>query len=258
MTHTPIRSLLALTLCAGLGTVASPVQAAYTYAYTFEGYLETASGRMAYRGSFEATLRPTGTAPFGVSLPPPPWQGTMDYYTGAINFRLSFADNTLLSADTLDVVAVHTTTYSGTHYPDGYSAQIYMNDGSFSTRAPVKAVCSAFDETPCGPDDDPLFPTSTSQALAAIHGAYFYFAQMPGAAVLPDSSQALVGAQMGIGFYSPNSYGYTTTTVSTLTAISATVTGTPEPTSPVPESGTAALSLAGLAWLAMYRRSRGR
>lgn len=256
---------LRLTLLALTGSLALPASADLV-TYTFTGTYFGTARPQAYTGSFVVdnpaltSVRPpmapdvTGPGYAGV------WEGRSDAYTGAGQLEVVFASGTRMTAGGLYTV-VNNTTFAGTGtpYPEGLSVQFYL-DNSFALFAPTGEVCDTSDGT-CGADDDPIYDDATQAELMQTSGLYLAFwggalSTTPGMPLLTEA-----GLSGGLGFYRPNEFGFTTTTLTSLTGLSAEVTatpGTPPDVGPAPVSEPTTPVLVALGVIALLTPRRRR
>lgn len=225
---------------------AATLALADTTTYTFEGNYYSNGGSQRYSGSF-AIVDPMPTAPrplkaADVTQPAYAsiWTGTSEFYTGGRDLTVTFASGTTLTAATIEIV-VNNTTFQGTGspYPEGLSVQLYPF--MLAVTPPTADVC-ATSSGACEEDDDPLYHDDTQASLLQITDGYlaFYNAPLASSTGMPDLLQFGGG---GLGVISGP-----TTTLTSFNLLTATVTPTALPPIPaVPEPGSWAMMLAGLA-----------
>jgi PEP-CTERM motif len=237
---------------------ASALALADTTTYTFAGNYYNSGGSQGYSGSF-SIVDPTPTAPRPWKAPDVThpdyatiWTGTSEFYTGGRDLTITFASGTTLTAASIEIV-VNNTTFQGTGspYPEGLSVQLYPS--ALTITPPTGDVCATVSGV-CGEDDDPLYHDDTQASILQITDSYFAFYNAPLASTpgMPDLLQ-FGGGGLGV-------IAGPTTTLTAFNMLTATVTPSALPPIPaVPEPGTWAMMLAGLAAVGtLVRRSRPR
>lgn len=210
-----------------------------TVEYQFSGRYYSSGSYQNYTGNFTIVdpqltpIRPASapdvTNPAYASI----WQGVSRFYTGGSNITITFDSGTQLQASAFEIV-VNNTTFSGAGapYSEGLSAQLYPSN--FTLTGPTHDVCA----TPtgeCGEDDDPLYHDQTQQDIMSLTGFYFAFwngGNSYSDQAMPTLTDYFSSITSGLGLYSPNIYGFTTTTLTTFTSFSSqTIASVPLPTS---------------------------